>query len=346
MLLSHKYTLVLLSLGVVANAQAAIELTDNVFLSGFGTTSISKTDNTTPLFINREITDETCYDCDTLFGLQLDANIFDGLKASAQVVKRTQDDWSDPELEWAYLSYEFNDFEVRAGRLRLPVFMISEFYFVGQAYVWARPPVEVYDAILGTTSYDGVSFAWNYELSDELLLTVSPYYGFERTTKVALGSTIFHFESDYTTGIYLDLTGFNYRIHAGFLQSKYILLPATKPDKLSVYTVGAEYSMDAWQFMAEVEYDDLQTNWYASVAYAFDGFTPYIVYGESHDLRESKGVTVGARYDVTPAISVNAEYQTLTSEDPFNRAQFVAPPIYFGEKEDVDLFSITINFVF
>lgn len=346
MLFNRQYALLLLSLGITANVEARIKLTDDILLSGFGSASISQTDNETPLFISREITNDICYDCDTIFGLQLDIDIFEDLKASAQVVKRTQDDWSDPELEWAYLGYEFGDFEVRAGRLRLPLFLVSEFYYVGQAYTWARPPEEVYDSILGFTSYNGISLAWQYEISDEISITISPYYGFERLNEVALGDTLLQFDNDYIAGLYIDLVGFNYRIHTGFMQAQYVQRPLTEIEILNVYTVGAEYSLEAWQLMAELEYDELQTNWYASVGYALDDFTPYLVYAESYELRKSKGVTLGVRYDLTSTISLNAEYQSIFSQEKGNRSQFVTSPLLYGEKDDVNLLSLTVNFVF
>lgn len=326
--------------------QASIELTDSISLSGFGSTAISKTDNRTPLFISREITDDTCYDCDTIFGLQLDIDLFDSLTASGQVVKRTQDEWSDPELEWAYLSYEFDDFEVRAGRLRLPLFLVSEYYYVGQAYPWARPPQEVYDSILGFTFYDGLSVSWDYEISDELLLTVSPYYGFDRVNEVELGEYLLTFDTEYMAGIYIDLVGFNYRIHSGFMQAKYRQQPSPEQQKLDIYTLGAEYSYESWLWMAEVEFDRLQTNWYASAIYAFDYLSPYLTYGESHQLRKSKAVTAGVRYDATSSISFNLEYQMIFSQEEGNRAQFVTSPLNYDESPDVDLVTFTVNFVF
>lgn len=327
-------------------AQASIELTDNISLSGFGSTAISKTDNRTPLFISREITDDTCYDCDTIFGLQLDIELFNGLSASGQAVKRTQDEWSDPELEWAYLSYEFDDFEVRAGRLRLPLFLASEYYYVGQAYPWIRPPQEVYDSILGFTFYDGLSLSWDYEVSDELLLTVSPYYGFDRMNKVELGEYLLTFDTEYMAGIYVDLVGFNYRVHSGFMQAKYRQLPSVEQQKLDIYTLGAEYSYESWLWMAEVEFDRLQTNWYVSAVYAFDYLSPYLTYGESHQLRKSKGGTAGIRYDATTSISLNLEYQMIFSQEEGNRAQFVTSPLVYGESADVDLVTLSISFVF
>ncbi|MGS0696018.1 hypothetical protein [Shewanella sp. 0m-4] len=327
-------------------AQASIELTDNILLSGFGSTTISKSDNRTPLFISREITDDTCYDCDTIFGLQLDIDVFDGLSASGQVVKRTQDNWSDPELEWAYLSYGFDDFELRAGRLRLPVFLVSEYYYVSQAYPWIRPPQEVYDSILGFTFYDGLSLAWNYDISDELLLTVSPYYGFDRVNKVELGDILLQFDTEWIAGIYIDLVGFNYRIHSGFMQAKYTQLPSVEEEKLDIYTLGAEYSYGSWLWIAEVESDRLQANWYASAIYAFDELSPYLTYGESHQLRKSKAVTAGVKYDLTSSVSINIEYQIIFSQKEGNRAQFVTSPLVYGESSDADLLSLAVSFVF
>ena len=130
---------------VASPAFAIIELTDNFSLSGFGSTSWATSDNDNPLIINRGFTDENCYDCDTTFGVQLDY-FYNSFKASVQVVKPPQYDWSDPQLEWAYLGYEFNDFDVSIGRLRLPLFLASEYYYVGQAYMTARPPTEVYNS--------------------------------------------------------------------------------------------------------------------------------------------------------------------------------------------------------
>lgn len=102
-------------------------------ISGFGSTSIAWSNNATALYVNREISEDTSYDCDTVFGLQGDIKLTDDLNQSVQVVNRPQDDWSSPELEWAYLGYSFSDYNLRAGRLRLPLFLDAEYYYVGQA---------------------------------------------------------------------------------------------------------------------------------------------------------------------------------------------------------------------
>ncbi|MGF1683225.1 porin [Photobacterium minamisatsumaniensis] len=329
---------------------AAINVTDNLSVSGFGSTSITKSDNSVPLFVNREITDDTCYDCDTTFGLQADLHVTDELHASVQVVKRPQDDWSDPELEWAYVSYEYNDLTFNGGRLRIPLFLISEYYYVGQAYPWARPPQEVYDSILGFTYFDGLSASWRYELNDEAVLTLSPYYGFERDNKVDLGSTTLTFDTKHMAGLAAEVSGFNYRVHFGYMNTKYSIVPSPKEETLNLYTLGGEYSLDNWQFMAEVQADKVQTNWYVSGAYHLDKFTPYLVYGESHQRRKTNSLTAGVRYDLTYSISVNAEWQGIYMRqgdyDDFDTGQFIFPSKVTGEDKDANVFTLMLNFVF
>ncbi|CAG23026.1 porin [Photobacterium profundum] len=331
-------------------SQAAIDVTDNFSISGFGSTSITQSDNKTPLFVNREITDDTCYDCDTIFGLQADWAIWDELSASVQVVKRPQDNWSEPEVEWAYLAYHYNSLSFKAGRLRLPLFLASEYYYVGQAYTWARPPQEVYDSILGFNYFDGLSVSWEYDLSDEIVLTTMPLYGFSNTNKTDYDSVTLEFDTERVAGISFDFSGFNYRIHMNYMNAKYRIVPSPTYETLNIYTFGAEYSLDQWHFMAEVETDEIQTNWYTSASYNIDKFTPYMVYGESHQRRKSNSITTGVRYDITHSISVNAEWQNIFMDredyNAGNSGQFVTPPIAYGEDKDVQLYTVMLNFIF
>ncbi|GAM76316.1 ABC-type sulfate transport system [Vibrio ishigakensis] len=79
-----KKSLVSIALLCVAPTSiAAIDITDNLTLSGFGSTSWAKSDNETPLLVNHNINDESCFDCDTIFGLQLDF-FYKDFKASAR----------------------------------------------------------------------------------------------------------------------------------------------------------------------------------------------------------------------------------------------------------------------
>lgn len=337
---------------LLTNVEAAIELSDDVTLRGFGSTSATKGSSETPVFINREITDDVCFDCDTTFGLQLDYVVTDDFTTSLQVVKRPQDEWSDPEVEWLYASYTYSDIETKIGRLRLPLFLVSEYYYVAQAYTWARAPQEVYNSVLGVTSFNGMSVTWNHQVSDDVILAVSPYYGVHDSNKISSGDRVYHFTTNDVKGIYMDIIGFNYRIHSNVMASNYDYNVKMKEESLAkeadknmvLYSLGAEYSLNAWHAMAEIQTNDMQTNWYASLAYTLNKFTPYVIYSESHRWKENYSVTSGMRYDLTTKVSINAEWQImeLTKNSEQNTGQFTK---YEGSNSS-NISTVIINFIF
>jgi len=93
-------------------------------------------------------------------GLQFTAQITDKLSATAQVISRGALDW-DPELPWAYLSYQINDnLQVKAGRLKAPFYMYSDYQDVGYALPWISAPRNAY--IVPGDYMEGVNFTGNF----------------------------------------------------------------------------------------------------------------------------------------------------------------------------------------
>lgn len=79
-----------------------------------------------------------------LLGLQVTGTVSDKITATAQMVARSSNDYQVTS-EWAYLTWQANDdVKVRAGRLRIPLYMYSDFIDVGYTYAWITPPQEVY----------------------------------------------------------------------------------------------------------------------------------------------------------------------------------------------------------
>ncbi|MDN2483083.1 sulfate ABC transporter permease [Vibrio agarivorans] len=339
---------------------AAIELTDNLSLSGFGSTSWATSDNEVPVLINRNIDDSNCFDCDTTFGLQFDF-YYDSFKASAQLVKRPQDEWSSPELEWAYLGYEWEDFEFRAGRLRLPLFLASEYYYVGHAYTYARPPTEIYNSVLGITAFNGLSLNWNYDINDEMTLSLTPFVGFNDENKVQFDPTFrLEFETNGLYGFNSQLSGENYRINLALLQSNYDVTAVqitpygtfSAPDEdidVTFYSLGGEYFWNKARFSLEMQKNEKRGSWYAGADYNLDKFTPYVIYGQTYNDKDKAGnsYTIGVRYDLMYNISINAEWQYLSS---FNGSTgpFVKPlpPGVDFDQSSANLYTIMVNFVF
>jgi hypothetical protein len=93
-------------------------------------------------------------------GLQFTAKITDKLSATAQVISRGALDW-EPELPWAYLAYQINDnLQVKAGRLKAPFYMFSDYQDVGYALPWISAPRNAY--IVPGDYMEGVNFIGNF----------------------------------------------------------------------------------------------------------------------------------------------------------------------------------------
>ncbi|WP_426359955.1 hypothetical protein ACPUVO_06995 [Pseudocolwellia sp. HL-MZ19] len=361
-----KKLMVLLLSSASFYSAATIELTEQLSLSGFGSTSLTKSDNSTPLIINRKITDETCWDCDTTFGIQLDY-YNDAFKASAQLVKRPQDEWSEPELEWAYVGYNIGELEIRAGRLRLPVFLASEYYYVGHAYNYARPPVELYNSILGITAYNGVNLVWNTVLFDEYQLSITPFISLSETNTIDATQTLdIELDIDKMSGISLALSGEYYRWNLSYFSAdfdqtfKFTNARRAPPyfelsfpnDHIELFSLGAEYEFDALLLTAERQIANLRSTWYASVAYKIDKFVPYVQYGENRAKQTSvstfadksgSSLVVGMRYDLLYNVSLNLEWQHFKSFGG-QRGSFVETPS--PQDTEAKLYTLMLNFVF
>lgn len=92
---------------------------------------------------------------ESLFALQVQADLADRLSVTAQLMGRGENDFN-AEFEWAYLTYELDSqTRINAGRLRTPFYRYSDFMDVGYAYDWARVPSSVYN--LDFNNLEGIS---------------------------------------------------------------------------------------------------------------------------------------------------------------------------------------------
>ncbi|PMG42290.1 sulfate ABC transporter permease [Vibrio lentus] len=343
---------------IASPAFAIIELTDNFSLSGFGSTSWATSDNDNPLIINRGFTDENCYDCDTTFGVQLDY-FYNSFKASVQVVKPPQYDWSDPQLEWAYVGYEFNDFDVSIGRLRLPLFLASEYYYVGQAYMTARPPTEVYNSVLGITAFNGIKVSWTHDVSDESTLLLSPFFGIKDNNEVDFNSTTeLEFETNRMFGANLQLSGEDYRWNLSFLDSNFDQtvkiknvgsLPKQDNQHIQLWSLGAEYEFGQAILASEGQTSDFSSSMYASLGYRLNSFTPYVVYGaefDSHEHLTGNSYLIGVDYDVLPNVSINGEVQYFEARKANGAFVEDFNALTGFDDKDAVLYTIMLSFVF
>ncbi|MEO8360816.1 MAG: hypothetical protein ABI672_12365 [Vicinamibacteria bacterium] len=83
---------------------------------------------------------------DTVLGAQLTARVTRKLSAVVQLVsEQNHDGGYRPRVEWANVAFLLTpDLTIRAGRIVLPAFLMSESGKVGYSYPWVRPPADVY----------------------------------------------------------------------------------------------------------------------------------------------------------------------------------------------------------
>lgn len=146
----------------IANAASL----DDISISGFGSVAVGKSNNDAGY---------AGYDSerwnvsqDTLAGVQLDAKINDKAKFVTQVVANGRYDY-ELAVEMAYVSYDFDFLTARAGKLRTPMFMYSDYLDVGYAYPMLRPSQELYENLI-ISSYMGMDLLIPIEFEDSSLV--------------------------------------------------------------------------------------------------------------------------------------------------------------------------------
>jgi len=138
---------------------------DSIHVSGFasGAYGISNNDAGYAGFDS-----EGSFHEDSLFGVQATFKPSKKLEATIQLVAKGELDWA-PKVTSAYLGYTFdNDIKLRAGKLRLPLFMLSDYLDLGYAQPWARSPEEVYGRV-PISSFTGIDASYEIELDDSYI---------------------------------------------------------------------------------------------------------------------------------------------------------------------------------
>lgn len=146
-------------------------------LSGFGTLGFAKSDR--PYKYQRFVDDDGSFRRDSVAGVQLDAWLTPNIGATVQALaspSSDNDNQFDGTLAWAFVSWRpTNDWLVRVGRQRIPLYLHSQNNDIGVTYDFARLPTEMYSISPGN-DFNGVSVSknWNLVRGD---LVVDGYWG-------------------------------------------------------------------------------------------------------------------------------------------------------------------------
>ncbi|MDR7090493.1 MULTISPECIES: DNA topoisomerase IV [Cellvibrio] len=146
----HGIALAMASVMFAPLAQAS-----DVGISGFLSVGGGMVDDETSVSYDGYSEEDLTFDRN-LLGLQVTGKVSERITATAQLLARSENDYQ-VDAEWAYLTWQASDNgKVRAGRLRTPLYMYSDFLDVGYSYPWISAPNEVY--YLPFNSVDGIDY--------------------------------------------------------------------------------------------------------------------------------------------------------------------------------------------
>lgn len=409
-------------LSAPAIAAETSDLASRFQLSGFGTLagSYSSRDDLTPL---REWGQRDTFNgrwswkLDSLIGAQVNARLTPQVDAAVQLVlKERAVQTLEQSLELAFVGWRpWSDTKVRAGRLGIDFYLLSDYRNVSYAYLWERPPVELYGLGL-PLHFDGVDVSHRLSLAggDLVFKVIWGWSEYAIDMGEGLGAELVR--ADPLWGGRISFERGSWRLSAGvgrltpdgdfeFLTTSGLLPALTSPllqqlwpqsgdyaEDLSgdgkaatFYAVGAAYEDSVWQISGEVGY--LDSNYsvlrdtlsgYLSVGRRFGSITPYAVLAAARPQEHRRSLeppsdlalayapeiqqlydaldafyarlgtdqttlSLGARWDLRENLAVKAQWNHTTTKayDLWSNDRIVS-----GSEESVDLFSLSLNWIF
>lgn len=244
------------------------------------------------------------FDQNTRLGLQLDVQLGNETSATIQVVSKGAIDNYAPDVSWAYLSHAFTpDTHLRAGRFRVPLYLVSDYLDIGVAYPWISPPVELYSTI-NLSNITGIDLLYSKQIG-AAIWSVQPFLG---ASDLERGD----FTAEHTElyGIASAISFHAFTLRAAYMQYEFHAKPwplneqhASLIDNLNLagateiiddldpngttnrfLTIGLNWAYKNWEFQSEwarrrgdevvPDVDGL----YATLSYQWKSWKPHITY--------------------------------------------------------------------
>ncbi len=359
-----------LALALSQNA-SAIDLKWSGFLNMIGARS-----DDPRLYLHDEgnIDDNGSFEESTL-GLNAIITVSDRLVIAAQIANAPGTDSID--FDWGFGAYNLNDsWSVKAGRVKFPGMLVSEYVRVGYAYPWIRPPEAVYSAnmaapAMGLDAYDGGALAYqaygdNFDYSAEI-------YGGGRATDMM--------DFDKMYGVVLRASSDIVTLVGSANWSTMAIPNGMDPMMAAMMTDIADQDMLMLNVGLNVDWNDIViyteyvrtesdfingsgntdnvdiTSWYATLGYRLGDFMPHVTYqslDHSNGGLEQTSVTAGLRYELGRSTALKMEFQRIEPEVANAGANIpIMAKNQYGlfehmtaPSDKVDMFSIAVNFTF
>lgn len=257
--------------------------------------------------------DATSYALDSKLGFQTDLKATSRLDLTVQLVSRQLSDGTyTPKVEWAFAKFALTpELDIRVGRVRPPVYMLSDYLDVNYANPWVRPPVEFYSST-PLTRIDGADLLWRPSVGDISFL-IQPFYGSSSVTLTNNSRT----DMDQVGGLNAVANFGDFSFRAGYAQTNMsinapLVTPALSglqficglgdPAACSAYSdlivekkrttftsLGASYDNGSYFMSGEIgkrtseSWVNDVTVWYLTGGKRFGKWTPYVTYSQAHN---------------------------------------------------------------
>lgn len=365
--------IVAISAGLPSLAPA--DVGDYVNFSGFGTLGAVRT-NTDEAEYGRDrqlggATKSIDLGVDSNIGAQVSARATNWLSATVQglLVKRDEED-PKLELEWAFAKVgPIAGLTLRAGRMPLPTFVVSDSRNVGYANTWLRAPNEVYGLAM-LRRMEGADLTYNRGIGP-VKLSATVLAGDSELR--ALGDD---FEANKVRGANLQLQYGPVAVRAGKVVSD-VYVDETNPDERYSFT-GYGITFDQGNVIAQAEYVQRRADfyynlvaangWYTMGGYRIGAFTPYAIYSSTKPITsddklplqlsvplisyEQKTMALGVRWDAASFASVKLQVERVDTDGgpgiSFSNPDAPAAALRFAGPvaKRVNVISAAIDFVF
>lgn len=319
---------------------------------------------------DREIyNNQVQYRSETTIGLQIDADLDDGLMLKTLLQADGEKDYAG-EMKWAYADYDMGDsLNIAIGRQPLPLFYYTDFIDVGYSYQWVRAPLETY--YIKNSTFDGAQLKWTPTSGDfeyrfqmyhgrddeisELTLTLNDITGFVAyMRKDWFEARATWMQAKIETG----LQGFDIQtggvVDLGEIETDTTYYGAALKATFEASYISAEWVSDKENDpIQEFAYLEGTEAWYVSAGFGVKNFVPYITYAESinsfskdspllqaNSYVKSNSWTGGLRWDFHSNAALKFEY---ASRKDISSDGIVA---LAGPVKEVDAISGSIDLVF
>lgn len=285
-------------------------------------------------------------------------------------------------LDIAHVNYNINnDHKILYGKIRLPVWLISDYRQVGSLYPWINPPEEVYEVapledVGANDTFFGISFEGkifqsglnkiNYRLYTGGSERVSDKEDASGTTEVRIknlhGAQISYSHSDlYMKLSYLNINSDGDRFD--FDEDDFIPAQAFRTE---YSTFGLKYDNDLILVMSEIsnvkgdtkEVESLQSYYIMGGLYLSDNdilihstFSKVLESSKTNRDIYQRTISFGVNYNLDISTILKFEHQTihLENDERFKPGETAPRKAGFFKGhpgEDVNIFSVSINTMF